>query len=178
MKTEHFSGDHCLALPKLNIQFLTMHDYLLRNFNLFRLESNYEIRSDLEEVVLRMSPEFTVDANTNFRGWSRMAVPIMDFNIVEIGRPSLGERKPSKVKADVTFNLQKYTDTIKQEWESLRPVCIRTSITLHSFDADPFSFLFASMMFCSWLPSVPTWPRTGHSRKTMKASGSTLGWLT
>ena len=32
-----FSG--CLALPKLHLQFLTLHDYLLRNFNLFRLES-------------------------------------------------------------------------------------------------------------------------------------------
>jgi hypothetical protein len=29
----------CLALPKLNLQFLTLHDYLLRNLNLFRLES-------------------------------------------------------------------------------------------------------------------------------------------
>jgi len=28
-----------LALPKLNLQFLTFHDYLLRNFNLFRLEA-------------------------------------------------------------------------------------------------------------------------------------------
>ena len=28
-----------LALPKLNLQFLTVHDYLLRNFHLFRLES-------------------------------------------------------------------------------------------------------------------------------------------
>lgn len=37
--TEYFSGDGCLALPKLNLQFLTLHDYLLRNCNLFRLES-------------------------------------------------------------------------------------------------------------------------------------------
>lgn len=40
--TEYFSGDGCLALPKLNLQFLTLHDYLLRNFNLFRLESTCE----------------------------------------------------------------------------------------------------------------------------------------
>lgn len=31
-----FTGEGCLALPKLNLQFLTPHDYLLRNFNLFR----------------------------------------------------------------------------------------------------------------------------------------------
>lgn len=37
--TEIYSGENCLALPKLNLQFLTLHDYLLRNFNLFRLES-------------------------------------------------------------------------------------------------------------------------------------------
>ena len=37
--TAYFSGEGCLALPKLNLQFLTLHDYLLRNFNLFRLES-------------------------------------------------------------------------------------------------------------------------------------------
>lgn len=49
-----FSG--CLALPKLNLQFLTLHDYLLRNFNLFRLESTYEIRQDIEDVVWRMKP--------------------------------------------------------------------------------------------------------------------------
>ena len=40
--TEYFSGEGCLALPKLNLQFLTLHDYLLRNFNLFRLESTCE----------------------------------------------------------------------------------------------------------------------------------------
>lgn len=40
--TAYFSGDGCLALPKLNLQFLTLHDYLLRNFNLFRLESTCE----------------------------------------------------------------------------------------------------------------------------------------
>lgn len=37
--SEYFSGEGCLALPKLNLQFLTLHDYLLRNCNLFRLES-------------------------------------------------------------------------------------------------------------------------------------------
>uniref|UniRef100_A0A8C7BAA7 RNA helicase aquarius n=1 Tax=Neovison vison TaxID=452646 RepID=A0A8C7BAA7_NEOVI len=54
--TEYYSGEGCLALPKLNLQFLTLHDYLLRNFNLFRLESTYEIRQDIEDSVSRMKP--------------------------------------------------------------------------------------------------------------------------
>src|SRR5699024_7133067 len=51
---EYFHGDGVLALPKLNIQFLTLHDYLLRNFHLFRLESTYEIRQDIEQAVAHL----------------------------------------------------------------------------------------------------------------------------
>lgn len=49
------TGETCLALPKLNLQFLTAHDYLLRNFNLFRLEATYEIREDLGDVLSRVT---------------------------------------------------------------------------------------------------------------------------
>ena len=45
--SEHYTGETCLALPKLNLQFLTFHDYLLRNFTLFKLESTYEIRDSI-----------------------------------------------------------------------------------------------------------------------------------
>lgn len=44
--SEYFSGEGCLALPKLNLQFLTLHDYLLRNFNLFRLESTCKYKKN------------------------------------------------------------------------------------------------------------------------------------
>lgn len=65
-----FSG--CLALPKLNLQFLTLHDYLLRNFNLFRLESTYEIRQDIEDVVWRMKPWWEVSESVRLQEtWSR-----------------------------------------------------------------------------------------------------------
>jgi intron-binding protein aquarius len=40
-----YFADGCLALPKLNLQFLTLHDYLFRNFNLFRLESTCKLTS-------------------------------------------------------------------------------------------------------------------------------------
>lgn len=50
----HWSGETCLALPKLNLQFLSYHDYLMRNFQLFRLESTYEIRHDLMDALSRM----------------------------------------------------------------------------------------------------------------------------
>ncbi|KAG8332686.1 hypothetical protein J6590_017911 [Homalodisca vitripennis] len=117
--TEYFSGEGCLALPKLNLQFLTLHDYLLRNLNLFRLESTYEIRQDIEDAISRLSPWKAEDGNAFFGGWARMAQPITNFAVVEVAKPNIGEKKPSRVRADVTVNLNVRSE-IKVEWENLR----------------------------------------------------------
>ncbi|XP_034941084.1 RNA helicase aquarius [Chelonus insularis] len=117
--TEYFSGEGCLALPKLNLQFLTLHDYLLRNFNLFRLESTYEIRQDIEDSVSRLSPWKAEDGGVYFGGWARMAQPITQFAVVEVAKPNIGEKQPSRVRADVTINLSVRKE-IKSEWENLR----------------------------------------------------------
>ncbi|CAF1146934.1 unnamed protein product [Adineta steineri] len=128
--TEFYNGETCLALPKLNLQFLTLHDYLLRNFHLFRLESTYEIRQDIEDSVSRMKPwqnDATIMNDRNdqphqqciFGGWSRMAQPITNFTIVEVGKANIGESHPSRVRADVTLVLNTRKD-IKREWEHLR----------------------------------------------------------
>ncbi|XP_055013721.1 LOW QUALITY PROTEIN: RNA helicase aquarius [Boleophthalmus pectinirostris] len=117
--TEYYSGEGCLALPKLNLQFLTLHDYLLRNFNLFRLESTYEIRQDIEDVVWRMKPWESEYGGVVFGGWARMAQFITGFSIVEVAKPNIGESWPARVRADVTVNLN-VQDHIKNEWEGLR----------------------------------------------------------
>ena len=55
------TNETCLALPKLGLQFLTLHDYLLRNFNLFRLEAAYELRQDIEDACIRMRPYYAYE---------------------------------------------------------------------------------------------------------------------
>jgi len=127
--SQYYTGEACLALPKLNLQFLTLHDYLLRNFDLFRLESTYEIRQDIEDIVTRMRPFETEDGNTFFNGWARMAQPIVSFTICEVAKPNIGEEKPSRVRADITVNLN-LRHEIKSEWEALRKhdVCLLLSI--------------------------------------------------
>ncbi|XP_017768552.1 PREDICTED: intron-binding protein aquarius isoform X2 [Nicrophorus vespilloides] len=117
--TAYFSGEGCLALPKLNLQFLTLHDYLLRNFNLFRLESTYEIRQDIEDAVSRLCPWKAEDESVYWGGWARMAQPIVTFAVVEVSKPNIGEKRPSRVRADVTVNLSVRPE-IKAEWENLR----------------------------------------------------------
>ncbi|EMS58960.1 hypothetical protein TRIUR3_19133 [Triticum urartu] len=116
----NYSGEGCLALPKLNLQFLTLHDYLLRNFNLFRLESTYEIREDIQEAVPHLHAYINNEGDTSFRGWSRMAVPIKEFRITQVKQPNIGEVKPSAVTADVTFSISSYRPQIKSEWDALK----------------------------------------------------------
>ncbi|XP_030484515.1 uncharacterized protein LOC115700975 [Cannabis sativa] len=116
----NYSGEGCLALPKLNLQFLTLHDYLLRNFNLFRLESTYEIREDIQEAVPHLLAHINNEGEAGFRGWSRMAVPIREFKIAQVKQPNIGEVKPSSVTAEVTFSISSYKAQIRSEWNSLK----------------------------------------------------------
>uniref|UniRef100_A0A452IG55 RNA helicase aquarius n=1 Tax=Gopherus agassizii TaxID=38772 RepID=A0A452IG55_9SAUR len=127
--TEYYSGEGCLALPKLNLQFLTLHDYLLRNFNLFRLESTYEIRQDIEDSVSRMKPWKSEYGGIVFGGWARMAQPIVSFTVVEVAKPNIGENWPMRVRADVTIHLN-VRDHIKNEWQGLRKhdVCFLVTV--------------------------------------------------
>ena len=116
---EYYNGEGVLALPKLNLQFLTLQDYLYRNFKLFQLESTYEIRGDVEDVVMRLKPWRPEDGQVLFNGWARMAHPITSFSIVEVAKPNIGEKQPSRVRADVTVNLS-LKQAVKEEWEKLR----------------------------------------------------------
>ena len=100
----NYTGEGVLALPKLNLQFLTFHDYLLRNFNLFRLEATYEIREDLMNVLKRVSCRVDRDGRTHWNGWSRMSNPIVSFTLVEVKKPLVGENKPAAVTADIVID--------------------------------------------------------------------------
>mmetsp|Transcript_15961 Transcript_15961/g.37841 ORF Transcript_15961/g.37841 Transcript_15961/m.37841 type:complete len:1392 (+) Transcript_15961:941-5116(+) len=115
-----YTGEQALALPKLNLQFLTAHDYLLRNFNLFRLEATYEIREDLTDILGRVGARQDDDGNIVFTGWSRMAIPVSEFTIVEVKKPNVGEVKPGAVTADVVFNTRFLRGDVRAEWDELK----------------------------------------------------------
>ncbi|KAJ2711323.1 hypothetical protein H4R19_003304, partial [Coemansia spiralis] len=123
-----------LAVPKLNLQFLTVHDYLARSFELLQLESAHEIREDVEDAVRRLQPRATYEdaasggdrmatsANTHFAGWARMAVPLRSLEVSDVQRPRLGEAAPARVRADISVDLGDHAESIRREWdEELRP---------------------------------------------------------
>lgn len=117
----NYTGDTCLSLPKLNLQFLTVHDYLQRNFHLYKGESTYEIREDIAYTIKRLKPRIAADGNaTIFTGWARMACPLMSFAVTGVAKPLIGETKPSVVRAEITIDLSVFNGAVREEWEALR----------------------------------------------------------
>ena len=76
LRNDNYNGSHPLALPKLNLQFLTVGDFLWRSFILHRCESFYEIRRDVEDTIQRLRPKMGRNGHIEFGGFSRMALPI------------------------------------------------------------------------------------------------------
>jgi intron-binding protein aquarius len=98
-----------------------MHDYLQRNFNLFRLESTYEIREDIASTVSKLRPRLNnAGTTTVFTGWARMALPIYSFSITSVKKPDIGETKPALVRGEITVDLSPFSGKVREEWESLR----------------------------------------------------------
>ncbi|AEO69582.1 uncharacterized protein THITE_2120208 [Thermothielavioides terrestris NRRL 8126] len=120
-RTDHYDGSRPLALPKLNLQYLSVGDFLWRALVLYRCESFYAIRQDIEEILARLRPESKRAGVTTFPGFSRMALPIAKPAILEVVPPRVGDDKPSLVRAEVTIDLRRLSPQVRREWESLRP---------------------------------------------------------
>jgi intron-binding protein aquarius len=85
-----------LALPKLGTQFLTFGDYLVRVYTLMRLESAYEIRSDLVDVIRRMKPT----SSRHFSSENRMIHPQSNRNTNNtpyVNVPQLSEERIEQI---------------------------------------------------------------------------------
>ena len=126
-----YSGLTPLPLPKLNLQFLSLSDYLLRNFHLFRLEASYQIREDLAYAVGRLHPSLS-GGETVFDGWSRMAAPLRRFAVVGVQPPLLGELVPREVTAEVEVDLKPFVGAVRSEWEEIREYDVLFLVTVRA----------------------------------------------
>ena len=76
MRNEAYDGSQALAIPKLNLQYLSVSDFLWRSFILYRCEQFFETRKYLEDVIKRLKPYLSDSDEVDFGGFSRMALPI------------------------------------------------------------------------------------------------------
>lgn len=120
-KNNNYFVEKPYPIPKLNLQFLTNFDYLFRNFILFKFESTYEIRQDIQDVIDRIHPVFDEKGCLkDFDGWSRMAVPIKSFKILVAKKPKIGKKYSEVIVADVEFSLGGIQPHIKNEWDKIK----------------------------------------------------------
>jgi intron-binding protein aquarius len=50
-----------------------------------------------------------------------MALPVREFSITNVGKPKLGEEKPSEVNAEIKFSIEKVMNKYaRNEWDALK----------------------------------------------------------
>lgn len=120
-KNNNYFVEKPYPVPKLNLQFLTNFDYLLRNFTLFKFESTYEIKQDIQDVIERIHPVFDAKGILrDFDGWSRMAIPIKAFKILVSKKPKIGKKYSEEIVADIEYSLNGIQPHIRSEWDKLK----------------------------------------------------------
>lgn len=122
-----------VPIPKLNLQYLTIGDFLWRSFILYRHEALYGLRKHLEDTIKRLQPRRGGNM-TRFDGFSRMAIPIGKPAIIETTPPKVGETVPAEVKAEIILDVSRLQPNIRREWESLRPDDTIYLLALHPDD--------------------------------------------
>ncbi|OAX85596.1 hypothetical protein ACJ72_00010 [Emergomyces africanus] len=122
IRNESYDGSRPLAIPKLNLQYLSLGDFLWRSFLLYRSESFFEIRKDLESVIKRLQPRLQRNTGTvSFEGFSKMAIPIAKPAIIEVAPAKVGSTKPAHVRAEIGLDVSRLGENVRREWETLRP---------------------------------------------------------
>jgi intron-binding protein aquarius len=120
LRADAYDGSEPLSEPKLNLQYLSLGDFMWRSFQLYQAEAFYGIRKDLESIVRRMKPRTTRDG-VAFDGFTKMAMPIDKPAIIEVAHPKVGSTHPSSVRAEVILDVSRLTESMRLEWERLRP---------------------------------------------------------
>ncbi|KAG7140204.1 RNA helicase aquarius like protein [Verticillium longisporum] len=121
IRAEKYDGTHPLAMPKLNLQYLSVGDFLWRSLTLYRSEAFYGIRKDVETAVRRLRPEAPKPGEVKFLGSSKMALPASKVSILEVVPALVGDDKPSTVRAELTVDYRRVAEGTRRDWDSLRP---------------------------------------------------------
>ncbi|KAK6532207.1 hypothetical protein TWF281_006401 [Arthrobotrys megalospora] len=120
LHAENHGRESPVPVPKLNIQYLSLTDFLWRAFFLHRAESFFEIRRDIQDTLRKLKPAIRGNG-VIFSGNSKMAAQINRVAILEEAPPRVGETLPAHIRAEVLLDFSAANEDTKREWEALRP---------------------------------------------------------
>ncbi|EME41849.1 hypothetical protein DOTSEDRAFT_82025 [Dothistroma septosporum NZE10] len=134
LRVDEHDHSRPLPIPKLNLQYLTIGDFLYRSFILYRHEALYGIRKHLEDTIKRLKPRLG-GGITRFDGFSRLAIPISKPGIIDATAPRVGEIVPAEVKVEVVLDVSRLQPGLRREWETLRPDDVVFLLAVHPEDS-------------------------------------------
>lgn len=112
--------DEPVAIQRLGLQYLSLRDFFVTNFDLYRSEALYEIRQDVEKSVFFMHPGIDTDGHLKFKGADKMSTEISAFATTSVSPPKVGTYQPSSVKGDIRLDLKSAPPDFRSEWDKLR----------------------------------------------------------
>lgn len=140
-QTDNYSPSSPLPIPTMSLQYLSVTDFLVRAFQLFRYESFFEIKQDIINSLQRIKPSTTIVPITDDQGVTtpqrelrlggsskmvaKLASPVA---ILEVAPPKIGSysvgtapkdadsnhiknTSPGYVKAEIVFDLYGYNSS-------------------------------------------------------------------
>ncbi|KAK9239928.1 P-loop containing nucleoside triphosphate hydrolase protein [Lipomyces kononenkoae] len=119
-QTSAFDSRTPLPIPRFSLQYLSTNDFLHRAFELYRLESFFEVKCDIESIIDRLKLHHS-SGELKLSGFSRMAQRISRPAILETAPARVGESHPAYVRAELYLELDRVNEDIQKEWEALRP---------------------------------------------------------
>ena len=117
---DQYDGQHPLALPKLNLQYLATADFMWRSFILYRKEAFWSLRLHVEEHVKRTMPKRDQSAAQLRPQGSPMVCRIIKTAIVNVAPPDVGEESSAEIRAEIILDTSNLSDNVRREWEGLR----------------------------------------------------------
>lgn len=107
-------------MHKLQLQYLTFEDYLMRNYALYRLESFYQIKCDLENTLFKTTPYYMNGKFQGFQNCTKNVVDIKTFFVRNVVPPQIGSKYPTRVEGELNYSVQGLPQDCRKEFESIK----------------------------------------------------------
>ncbi|KAK4893519.1 hypothetical protein LTR27_008202 [Elasticomyces elasticus] len=119
LRLDSYTGDRPLAIPKQNLQYLSLPDLLFRSFTLARIEALSSLRAHISSVLKTLSPRMG-GGQLRWDGFSKFAIPVSKPAVISTLPAKVGEEAPAEVQVEVSLDVSKLQEGVRREWEELR----------------------------------------------------------
>jgi len=110
-----------LALPYLSYSNNSFEDLISRIYWIYRLDSAYFIRQDIENIISEIEPYFENSLELKYKNTSNYATRISRFIIKYVKPPLVGQKQPSEIRAEISLNFAGLSEDQISEWNNLQP---------------------------------------------------------